>query len=721
MKRWLKSWLVLSCLVWATSLHAANTQVRLLLSLQAAKPGETVMAGIQLKMNPTWHTYWVNAGDSGMPTKIEWQLPEGITAGEIAWPVPEKDVASGLTTFIYRNEVWLRVPLKIAANTVSGTKEIKAKLSWLECAEVCVPGKAEVQATLTVGNETKPTPEAAVIEMAAERLPKPAASLAVKAYWEKEGTEDTRPVILEIPASAKGKEWDFFPYSDKAYEVDGAVEKVGVDAAGFRFRKLIKKSGDKWPEQLAGLVVGGEKSDKPGVGYETKVSISATAVPALALPTTPSVKADDLPAAPKQPLILMLGLAFLGGLILNIMPCVLPVIALKILGFVNQSREAPGQVRKLGLIYGVGVLASFLVLAGLVIGVQQAGRAASWGMQFQNTQFLVAITALVVLVALNLFGLFEVTLGGTAMGAAGQLATKHGASGAFFNGVLATALATPCTAPFLGVALGFAYGIKSPPIVLMIFLTVGLGLAAPYVILSWHPAWLKFLPRPGAWMEKFKIAMGFPMLATAIWLFSLAAPNFGKNGAFWLGMMLVLLALAAWIWGEFIQRGSKRKGLAWVLVIGLLGFAYGYILEGQLHWRSPFVPTAKVGETDLQESPDGIPWKAWSAAAVNEARKAGKPVLVDFTADWCATCQVNKKTSIEIESVRAKLKALGAVALLGDYTHEDPLITAELQRYGRAGVPLVLVYPKDTNAPAIVLPEFLTPGIVLEALEKAGK
>ena len=411
----------------------------------------------------------------------------------------------------------------------------------------------------------------------------------------------------------------------------------------------------------------------------------------------------------------MLLYAFIGGLILNLMPCVLPVIALKILGFVNEAGSSPRRTRALGGIYAVGVLFSFLVLAAVVIGVKAAGHQAGWGMQFGSPVFIVCLTTLVTLVALNLFGIFEVTLGGRALDTAGNLASKHGASGAFFNGVLATALATPCTAPFLGAALGFAFA-QSAGIIISIFLFVGLGLSAPYVLLSWNPAWLKFLPKPGAWMEKFKIAMGFPMLATVVWLFNIAASSYGKN-VLWLGVFLVIVAFAAWIFGEFFQRGRKHKAAAAIVTLILLIGGYAFALEKELDWRTA-VPEDTTGS--LKESADGIDWQRWSPEAVAQARADGKPVLVDFTADWCLTCQVNKGTSIEIPSVRAKLKEINAVAFTGDYTRTPDNITAELKRYNRAGVPLVLVYPKNSNAQAIVLPEVLTPGIVLNALDRAA-
>jgi thiol:disulfide interchange protein DsbD len=307
-------------------------------------------------------------------------------------------------------------------------------------------------------------------------------------------------------------------------------------------------------------------------------------------------------------------------------------------------------------------------------------------------------------------------LGSTTLSAAAELAGQEGNAGAFFNGVLATALATPCTAPFLGTALGFAFAQPSWVVVLT-FLTVGAGLALPYLALSWFPAWLRFLPKPGPWMERFMVAMGFPMLGTAIWLLSLAQVHYGKR-AWWLGLFLVVVALTAWIYGEFVQRGRTRRGLAMVVAVLLLAGGYVYALEGQLRWRAPSDPSSPAV---LREGPEGIPWVAWSRATVERARAEGRPVFVDFTADWCVTCQANKKTSIEIPAVRAKLKEINALPLLGDYTKVPADITDELRRFGRAGVPLVLVYPRNTNSPAIILPELLTPGLVLRALEKAAE
>jgi thiol:disulfide interchange protein DsbD len=336
----------------------------------------------------------------------------------------------------------------------------------------------------------------------------------------------------------------------------------------------------------------------------------------------------------------------------------------------------------------------------------------------QNPFFRLALLVIVTLVTQNLFGVFEVTLSGRALGAAAGLASKEGAAGAFFNGVLATALATPCTAPFLTVALGFAFT-QSPVVVVLMFVATALGLALPYVVLSWQPGWLRFLPKPGAWMQKFKVAMGFPMLATAVWLFDLTAPSYGEGGVLWLGLLLALLALALWVWGELFQRGTRRRGLAAATALALVVFGYACVLEGELDWRHPVSGSTTPGIIPVRG--DGIAWQPWSAEAVEQVRASGRPALVDFTARWCLTCMANEKFAINVPSVRSKLKETGAVAFRADYTDQDPRIAEELKRHRRAGVPLVVVFPKTANQPGIILPATLTPGIVLDALTRAAQ
>lgn len=693
--------LVFGLLLGPVSAQAAHTQAKLVLADTAARPGDTVLAGVHLTMESGWHTYWKNSGDAGIPTKIVWDLPPGVTAGETEWPLPQKLPPEEVITYGYEGEVVLLVPLKLAADLKPGPLDLKAKVSWLECKEQCIPGGTTVEATLNVGNETKPSPDAAVLNLWMNKTPQTNNLFSFSARWEKSVSDDTRTILIEgFQRMAKDtipiEKADFFPDANDQLEIQGATEKVD-SKNGFALRKTIKKLSGDWPSRISGVVV--IEGNNHRWGFEMNVPIASLGAPSTpsATPEPPTQSAGA--AQPAQPLWRMLLYAFVGGLILNIMPCVLPVIALKILGFVGEARNDPRRVRLLGLVYTLGVLLSFVALAAIVIGVKSAGHRAGWGMQFGNPRFVAGLTVLVVLVALNLFGVFEVTLSGRAMGAAGDLASKHGFAGAFFNGILATILATPCTAPLLSIALGFAFA-QQAPIILLIFLSVGVGLALPYLILSFQPSWLKWLPKPGAWMEKFKMFMGFPMLATAIWLFTLVAGDTDKGTALWFGLFLVVLAAGVWLWGEFVQRGTSHRGLAALASILLV---------------------AGMGAYAFTRGSDQIQWQPWSQAAVTQAQSEGHPVLVDFTADWCLTCQVNKKVAIEVPSVRAKLKQVGSVNLVGDYTRLPDNITAELNHYNRAGVPLVLVFPGKPDAPPEVLPEVLTPGTVLAALDQAAK
>lgn len=695
-----------------------HTRAELLLPEEISMAGDTIKAGIRLQMDPDWHTYWRNPGDAGMATKIAWQLPPGVTAGDIEWPVPEKLLVGDLTTYIYKEEVVLLVPLKLAASLKPGRLDLKARVSWLECKELCLPGEQEVGAVLEIGSETKASAHEELIQEWDGQVPQP--TDMIRAYWEQATTNTTRVLIVEWVSQRQPPEADFFPFPADDYEVSGHTEFLAMGGGTNQLRIAISRLAQSWPGKVRGLVLANFS------GFLVANEVTSTVAP-LEPPTTqpllPSppgpVAALPAPAGPAPATLAslwqMLLFAFIGGLILNVMPCVLPVIALKILGFVQQSKEEPQRVRKLGLIYTAGVLVSFLALAALVIGVQAAGHQAGWGMQFRSPAFIVALTALVTLVALNLFGVFEFTLGGSAMDAAGRLASKHGNAGAFFNGVLATVLATPCTAPLLAPALGFAFA-QTAPVIVLFFLTIGMGLALPYMVLSWQPGWLNFLPRPGAWMNWFKVAMGLPMLATAVWLYDVTSAFYGRRTP-WLLVFLVILTVAAWVFGRFVQRGRRWKGIARLAALLLLLGGHIYALEYKLRWRTALADT---GNVPLKEGAEGIDWQKWSPQAVADAQAAGRLVLVDFTAKWCVTCQANKTIALEIPSIRGKLKAVNAVALLGDYTRFPDDITAELAKFGRAGVPLVLVYPAHTGQPPQILPALLTPGIVLEALDKAA-
>jgi len=690
-------------------LNAASekaTKVKLLISHETAKSGSTIMAGIEMTMDEGWHTYWINPGTAGIPTSVKWELPDWVTAGEIQWPVPEKFQSLGSTGYGYKNTIVLIVPLFVSENAPLGQVELSAKVSWLECEIQCNPRNQEVSANFVIGQALKESSSVNTIRDWKEKIPQraPVNIIKAKAWWGEEINQDERRFIVEFESEEAGSEVDFFSFKYADFEFSPESKINFFDDSKVRVEKTVLKFEGQWPVRVQGLLVFNlndyEKTRAVELDIPIEIERSATL----------NLKANN------QSLGMILLYAFLGGLLLNVMPCVLPVISLKILGFVNHGHESKARVRMLGVLYGMGVFVSFMILATIVISVKSAGELASWGMQMSNPQFVVLLTILVTLVALNLFGLFEVTLGSVGV-AAGSVSSKEGASGAFFNGVLATVLATPCTAPFLAPALGFAF-MQSADLIILIFAFVALGLALPYVILSWNPKWLRFLPKPGPWMEKFKISMGFPMMGTVIWLFMLNYEYYGDR-ILWLGIFLIILSMSLWVFGEFFQRGTKRKGLALGIagLLGIGGFIFG--LEGQFQWRNPIDSNSKSVDV-VQDFPGGIQWHNWSPSAVIAAQKNGQTVLVDFTAKWCMTCIANKKTSIDISSVRSLIAEKNIKAFRADFTRRPDHITRELAKWNRVGVPLVLVFSADINKKPQILPEVLTPSIVLEALNKSA-
>jgi len=695
----------------ATNAFAANTQARLVLAQETAKPGDTVLAGIHLHMNPGWHTYWKNSGQSGLPTEIDWQLPAGVTAEAVQWPVPKKVPEKELTTYVHEDDAVLLVPLKLSKDLPLGALQLKAKVDWLECKTECIKEQGMVERTITLGSESKASKDAPLLEKWRAKLPKPADSVSPVAWWSQTASGNSRSLVIEWTGSGTVSAADFYPESAENFEVDPATEKLSAAQGKVRLRAMVKKSSGDWPKKVAGLLI--EQSGNEQRAYAAELSVAESGPSIVSQPGLATATTSD---GNTPPLWRMFLYALLGGLLLNVMPCVLPVIALKILGFVSEAKNEPARVRKLGLIYTAGVLSSFLVLALIVVALQTAGKGAGWGFQFGNPYFLVAMTTLVTLIALNLFGVFEITLGSGTLTAANTLASKQGAAGAFFNGLLATVLATSCSAPFLGAAIGFAFALSKPAITVLILLTVGAGLALPYLLLSYQPAWLRLLPKPGPWMDRFKVAMGFPMVAVAAWLCSVLAASYGDR-AWWMVMFLVFVAVAAWIYGEFVQRVRKHPLVAGLFAVGLLMIGYFYALENKLAWRQPITDTA--GEPGGSKvAPRGLAWQPWSPEAVAEARAAGRPVVVDFTAKWCPTCNTIVKPTFENAAVQRKLKEINAVPLLADYTRFPENITAELKRFKRAAVPLVLVYPRNPEQPPMVF-DLITPNSILDALTRA--
>ncbi len=680
-------------------LKASESTANLLLNYKSITGNETVLGGIHIKLPAAWHTYWVNPGESGAPIKTSFSFPKGFEPGEILYPTPVKHTVGGVTSYVLEEETVLIFPIKISSNLPPGEYELKANVEWLECKEICRPASATVQNKIIIGTISAQSPDAELLSKWQKRIPTTNITLQIKAKWEKLNEENKYQLVLIVKSPFTIS--DFFPYPDESVDIETSTVIEKLDNNEFRIKKnaTLQKT---LPTQIGGVFI-----------FSSNLPDGRNACEIKNIPVVSQIN-SIASAGNKMSFWVAIYLAFFGGIILNFMPCVLPVISLKVLSFINNSTQSPAKIRLSGIAFTIGVVISLLILATFVVLVQATGKFAGWGIQFQNPIFLVLITTLVTIISLNLFGLFEVSISGKTIDKAATLASKQSLSGSFFHGALIVILATPCTAPFLGAALGYAF--TQPPLkIFAIFFSIALGLSLPYLGICLIPSTSKILPRPGKWMERFKILMGFPMLATAIWLVSILFAHYGSETV-WVEIFLLILSLAFWLFGEFYQRSSKIFSGLIIPIILIVG-GYLYALEYELNWRHP----EQLKTSSIHPSKYGINWQLWSPEAVNNAIKDGKIVFVDFTADWCLTCKANYKTSIDIPSVSQKLKEIGAVAFIADYTLKDERILVEFKKYNRAGVPLVLVYPKNNPSEPIVLPEVLTPSIVLDALNKAAQ
>ncbi len=718
-------------------------EVELVSREATAAPGRALEVGLRIRHDPHWHTYWRFPGDSGLPTTIDWRLPPGWSAGAIAWPTPERLLIGPLANYGYEGEVLLPVRLAVPRDAADGPAELVGQVQWLMCKDVCVPGEATVRLTVPVQARAAPAPTAHA--PAFERARAQSAVEVQKASVSVSGRQVT--FGFDRPASKA----EFFPYRDglvalSAPQVLGRVG--GADSAQRRLSVDLPEAADpaRHAEALAdgkplGVIV---LDDRP---FELVASVGPVGAAEAELGRAvgkvwsagPAGGAGGLlgagaPAAPSPPgnvspdAVVSLGLAMLfgalGGLILNLMPCVFPVIGLKVMSFAGGGAADAGaraRSRRSAIAFSVGVLASFLALASLLLALRAAGQSVGWGFQLQSPVFVTAMGLLFVLIALNFAGVFEIGVSLTRLGdREGALAAKQAGEGAgawwgsFGSGVLAVLVATPCTAPFMGSALGFTLG--QPALsVLLVFAAIALGMAAPYVLLGFVPALLRWLPRPGRWMESFRQFLSFPMFATAAWLAWVLGQQSGIDAVLALALGAVLLGLAAWLYGRFVQgaAGSTRRGWALGAAVVALGAAGWVAFQSPSTESAPAPASVGAGATAPVGSTAG--WQPWSDAAVQQSLAAGRPVFVDFTAAWCVSCQVNKRVALDRDAVRLAFDKAGVVRLRADWTHRDPAITAALARHARNGVPLYLLYRPGQAQPQ-VLPELLTPGIVLQAL-----
>jgi thiol:disulfide interchange protein len=667
-------------------------------------PGEEFWVAAKMEVLEGWHIYWTNPGKTGGPVSLEWELPEGVTAGEIQWPVPHRHFANGEMSHTYEGTVYFMVPVTLAENFPGDSILLKAKAVWFVCQDVCKRGKGELTLTLPVAKASTPN---------------------------------------EVVAAAFAKTREKWPVQD-----DSIIAKASYDDG----QLLLEFPGK---------------------------------------PARPAKKAKA--AAPSTKLdFKLLIIAFVGGAILNLMPCVFPVIGLKVMGFVNQAGEDKKAIFKHGLVYTAGVVASFWVLAGTLVLLRQGGAELGWGFQLQDPRFVFLIAVLLFVFALNLSGLFEV--GTSLMGAGSQLSSKGGLQGSFFSGVLATIVSTPCAAPFLATALGAALTLEASASIL-VFTVIALGLAFPYLLLSAFPKWVGKLPRPGAWMETFKQLMAFPIYATVVWLLSILSAQIGGDpflDAMW---AMVLVAIAAWVYGRWFGKGSAKL-TAVVILVGSCAWAFPdarpsrvpqymdlyffpepvlasssfnqelpekqdfqSLPDGKTYVRLPLAegaeenleatggrlkgilfledgatsrpvsidaPLEKVESTgralakaQKSTSSDKLEWGHWTPENQKSLLAEGKTLYIDFTAEWCATCKLNKRVALSSKKIAVRFKETGILPLKADWTNDDPAITKELAKYSRGAVPFNVILFPDGREP-IELPELLTQGVVLDALGKAA-
>ena len=687
------------------------------------------MLGVLLEMDRGWHTYWVNPGEAGLPTQIAWSLPDGFSAGAILWPLPNKYVEAGdVMTIGYKDETMLLVPLSVPTNVRAGEKvTLKADVSWLECEKICVPGSAVVSLILPVGDGRRDPATAAFFGRYRKRIPAP---ISDDARIRMSSGESTNAVVLSLepgPNVTLSRETvDFYPESGERLTVGRTI--VSGDGRTITIPVSVQQRLEG-PQALKGVIV---YKDAAGVraGAAVKVPLSATFFASSGASAMgegilgKTFTTIERPGS-SQSLWLYLLFAVVGGLLLNIMPCVLPVIALKIFGLMKMSGNEPKKVKRLGWAFSAGILFSFLVLALIVVLLQFAGSQVGWGFQFQEPLFVIAMAAVVFAFGLSLFGVYEIQLPGAAIAVVGSLAAQQekggkGYAASFWEGVFATILATPCTAPFLGSALGFAFA-QPPAVILLVFAAVAFGMALPYLAITSRPAWLKYLPKPGAWMETAKQFMGFLMMATVLWLLYILGKQLGVEAVVWTGAFLLSVAVGAWLVGRFATLTATRARvyMVWGAALLIVAVAYLLFMESTLNVRALIAGEQVVERPEGGQAAGGIPWRPFSLTALDRVLGTGSPVFIDFTAEWCLTCKVNERTVLADREVMDAFTASGIIPFKADWTNRNPEITKLLKKFGRSGVPLYVVFPAGRSDAPVVLPEVITSSILIDAIKSA--
>lgn len=730
-----------------TSSTAATEQVRarLLADHQVATPGQRLRVAVQQQIIPHWHTYWQNPGDSGEPTQIHWQLPAGVTVSDIDWPAPERFVLGPVTNYGYSDEVSLLQWLQLPPEWPSGQPlSLKARVDWLVCEEECIPQSVELALTIPVAATAVPAPEAdlAILSASAARLPQPWPADLLAQSQLTATASGYRLTLQGLPAGFTVTDSYFFP-AHWGVLAQSQPQRWQPEQG----RLLLDLPAGDNPLQagasLDGVLLLQESAEAPARGYQLSLPLApaadsgageagkTSAASADAADTSPAGTAAAATtdaagsAAASAPLSLALAmvLALGGGLLLNLMPCVFPVLSMKALALLAHSQQPVAVQRRHGWAYTGGIVLSFLLLAALLLAFKAAGTELGWGFQFQSPLFVLLMTCLLFAVALNLSGVFEVT--GRFSGAGQQLTAQSGYRGSFFTGVLATVVATPCTAPLMAAALGFAMTQPALPL-LLIFTALGLGLALPVLLLSYWPALQRRLPKPGAWMLTFKQLLAFPMYGAALWLGWVLAQLQGPDSWLWLLTVLLVQSFALWWLGKSQQKQTMQQSVAaLLLLVATLGFGTQQLQDPVAEMAAGVAnsgmaaASAQAPAANAAKSAARLTFEPYSDARLAQLLDAGQPVFVNFTAAWCLSCLVNEKVALSTPEVQQAFAAHQVVYLKADWTARDDAIRQTLARYGRSGVPLYLYFAAGQRQ-AVELPQILTPDLLVRTVSSAN-
>ena len=680
----------------AAPVRTPNVEAELVPAHSSAVPGVPMTVALRLAMREGWHTYWRNPGDSGLPTTLAWKLPAGVMAGPIQWPAPHALPAGPLVNYGYEGEVLLPVTLTIPADAKPGTElALAARADWLVCKETCIPEGANLTLALPVASTAAPHPRwSAPIDATLAALPGPLAG------WSATARGDGQRVQLALapPAGAAdpGK-LHFFPFDEGRIEAS-AAQPLARDGSAYVLTLPVAYQLAPGFRRVAGVLTAAQGLPAKSATIDVALVGDVVAGPKPVDPPAPTLALSAASSAASMSLALAVLLAFVGGAVLNLMPCVLPVLSIKVLGFA-EHHDSHATMRREGVAYGAGVLATFTALALALVALRAAGEQLGWGFQLQSPLFVTLLAVLFFVLGLNLSGVFE--FGNVAPASVRGWTSRNRTLDAFGTGVLAVIVASPCTAPFMGAALGFALAQPAWQ-TLAVFLALGVGMALPYVLLAWFPAWRRVLPRPGAWMVRFRQFLAFPLYATVAWLAWVLGTQLDVDAVLRLAIALIAVALALWAWHA--SRMGGRAGWRWLALAAL---------AGAMVVARPLATPPPVEASPARPAAATGPWQGYTAGRLAELATAG-PVFVDFTAAWCVTCQVNKRLVLNDPAVLAAFGARRVALVRADWTRRDPDITRALAALGRNGVPVYVLYRPGREP--LLLPEVLTAGTVVDAL-----